>query len=400
MRFDGQGFLRLSNENRSFFISICIFVLVLFCLIRQATAQQDSTQTAADSLLIKQLEQQLAASSQPSAPQAATRAAQSTNPNISVIGDFRASYLAPARRHLDAEFHEAEISLQSIVDPYARADFFVALARDEESGEFGVELEEAFLTTQTLPAGLQLKLGKFRSTFGKINALHPHALPFLDMPSVYANYLSEEGLNDEGASLSWLVPNPLNFYQELTFEVTRGPRESPSFIMSETDRFLYSSHLKNFWDLTPNATLEIGLSGAIGPNEAARSSVLGGIDLTYKWKPLRFNAYKSFVLQLEALLSEKRISANEKPQTWGMYALSSYQVGRRWFLTGRFDYANQPGEANYVERAYSGILGWYATEFQKIELQYKTTASNAFERVHQIGVRALFIIGAHGAHVY
>lgn len=333
-------------------------------------------------------------------PASAARATPSVNPNISVIGDFRAHYLSPARRHFEAAFHEAEFSFQSVVDPYARADFFIALGRNEESGEFAVELEEGFLTTQSLPAGLQLRLGKFRSTFGKINMLHPHALTFVDVPSAYANYLGEEGLNDEGVSLSWLVPNPLNFYQELTLEVTHGPAESASFVTSESDRLLYLGHLKNFWDLTPNATLEAGCTGVWGQNDLAYSTVIAGLDLTYKWKPLRFNTYKSFVLQLEGLLSEKKISATERLRTWGMYALSTYQIGRRWFLSGRFDYANLPNNAQHVERAYSGILGWQLTEFQKAELQFKTTDSNVFDRTYQVLLRSVFIIGAHGAHVY
>jgi hypothetical protein len=376
-----------------------IVAFAWLCCNGRAWAQQDSTQTAADSLLLKQLEHQLAAS-QANAPQTAARVAPSTNPNLGVIGDFRASYLAPARRHFEAELHETEISLQSVVDPYVRADFFVSLARHEESGEFGVELEEAFLTTQTLPGGLQLKLGKFRGAFGKINVLHPHALPYADLPLMYASYLGEEGLNDEGASLSWLVPNPLNFYQELTLEATRGPSESASFTASAADRFLYLGHLKNFWDLTPNATLELGFTGLTGQNDAAFSTAIGGLDLTYKWKPLRFNTYKSFVLQIEALFSSKKISGKEKIRTWGAYALSTYQIGKRWFLTGRFDYANTPDHAAHVARAYSGVLGWQATEFQKAELQLKTTSSNGFERVYQVLLRSIFAIGAHGAHAY
>lgn len=375
-------------------------VVLVLCCATQLWSQQDSTQTAADSLLLKQLERQMGAAAQPSVPQAAPRTAPSTNPNISVIGDFRASYLTPARRHFESELHEAEISLQSVVDPYARADFFVALARDEESGEFGVELEEAFLTTQALPAGLQLKLGKFRGAFGKINAIHPHALPFIDAPNVYANYLGEEGLNDEGVSLSWLVPNPLNFYQELTLEATRGPAESVSFVASNADRFLYLAHLKNFWELSPNATLEFGFTGVTGQNDRAFTSTLGGLDLTYKWKPLRFNTYKSFVVQIEAVLSSKKNSREEKLRTWGMYALTTYQIGKRWFLSGRFDYANTPDDAAHVERAYSGILGWNATEFQKAELQFKTTEANTFAHVHEILLRSVFVIGAHGAHAY
>ena len=61
------------------------------------------------------------------------------NPDIAVIGDF----LGAAGRNLERpspamEMHESEASFQAIVDPYARADFFMSF------GESGVELEEGF----------------------------------------------------------------------------------------------------------------------------------------------------------------------------------------------------------------------------------------------------------------
>ena len=43
------------------------------------------------------------------------------------------------------QMHESEASFQAVVDPYARADFFISF------GEEGVELEEGFLTLTTLP---------------------------------------------------------------------------------------------------------------------------------------------------------------------------------------------------------------------------------------------------------
>lgn len=351
------------------------FILLFTVLISMAYSQQDPT---------------------PVQP----RTAPSTNPNMSVIGDFRAWYQTPARRHLDAEFNEAEIALQSVVDPYARADFFLSIARDPENGKFGIDLEEGYLTTLDLPLHLQLKAGKFRSSFGKINSLHPHALPFISLPNVYQNYLGDEGLNDEGVSLSWLVPNPFEFYQELTIEATRGPAKSPSFVRSEVDRFLYTGHVKNFWDLTDNATLELGLSGATGPNVAGFSTFLGGVDLTYKWKPLQFNTYQSLVLQTEMLWSDKKVGTDQRVKSWGMYSLATYQLAKRWFLTSRFDYSNTPDNASFVDHGFSGILGWYATEFQKVELEVKTTTSNSHDNVHQIVLRSIFVIGAHGAHAY
>jgi hypothetical protein len=363
-------------------------------------AQQQDT-TAVDTLLLKQLERDMAppAASAPEAP-APVRSAPSTNPNMSVIGDMQGSYRSNASRKLDAYLNEAEFSFQSVVDPYARADFFLSLARDPATGDFAADLEEGYVTTTDLPAHLQLKAGKFRMALGRVNPVHPHALPFIDMPNVLVNYLGDDGLNDGGVSLSWLVPNPFDFFQELTVEVTGGPSASPSFVRSGSSRYLYLAHLKNFWDLTDNATLELGLSGATGPNAFGYTTTLGGVDLTYKWKPLQYNTYQSFIWQTEALLSKEGTGSPEDLVSWGMYSALTYQLEKRTFLTGRFDYSNLPTSASAVERAYSATLGWYATEFQKIELEGKTTTSNVQDHYSQAWLRWIFVIGAHGAHAY
>ncbi|MGH8065861.1 MAG: hypothetical protein ACRERE_11655 [Candidatus Entotheonellia bacterium] len=72
-----------------------------------------------------------------------------------------------------------ELSLGGAVDPYFNAETHVTLNIDPLSGETTVELEEAFLTTQSLPYGLQLKAGHFFTEFGINNATHAHAWQWL-----------------------------------------------------------------------------------------------------------------------------------------------------------------------------------------------------------------------------
>lgn len=324
---------------------------------------------------------------------------RSTNPNISVIGDFQGQYKTPAARKMDLFLNEVEIALNASVDPYVRADFYLAYARDENTEEFHGTLEEAYLTTLALPGGLQIKAGKFRGTFGKSNLSHPHTLGYIDNPAIIENYFGE-ALIDEGISINWLVPNTLEFYQEFIFEVTRGPAENNSFSHAENSTFLYLAHLKNFWDVSDNSTLELGFSAANGANDSLRTTQLGGINLAYKWKPLRLNTYRSFSFESELLWSKKEITAKKNCNSFGLYAFSSYQLAKRWFIMGRFDYSNIPDNNKWIERGLSAIVSWHATEFQKLELQLKQVYSNKFSDYKALMLRSVFVIGAHGAHQY
>src|SRR6185436_5969205 len=97
----------------------------------------------------------------------------------------------------------------------------------------------------------------------------------------------------------------------------------------------------NFWDLTSNATLELGLAGIFGPNPWGNNTNIGVIDLTYKWKPVQFNTYKSFTFQNEFYFCSAD-SLEQTVNSIGWYSLVSMQVSKRTFLTARYDYTNLP----------------------------------------------------------
>ena len=375
------------------FKSLLIFLLFI---CRQATAQVAADSTAKDSILLKQIEEQMVANVQPAPVQ--VRSSLSFNPDIGVIGDFGASYDSRGKKNFNAYLNETELSLQAVVDPYIRADFFLSFTRDPETGKYGVEVEEGFLTTLSLPYKLQLKAGKFKEAVGRINPVHSHALPFIDMPNAFVNYFGD-GLNDEGVSVSWLVPNK-KFYQELIFQATSGSGESPSFHRQDNNRFLYLAHLKNFFTLSDNATLELGLTGITGPNDSSSITNMGTADLTYKWKPVKMNTYRSLTWQSEFYYSNAKYAVAKSHNSFGLYSLLQYQVAKRWFLTGRYDYAQKPYDKKILETAYSLTAGWLATEFQKIEIEPKFTQLNDHRSFTQVWLRWIFLIGAHGAHQY
>ena len=103
---------------------------------------------------------------------AAVSGAKVFNPDMAVIGDFLgAAGSNQVNPNPAFQMHESEASFQAVVDPYARADFFLSF------GEEGVNLEEGYLTLTSLPGGFLTKIGKMRAAFGKVNGLHNHVLP-------------------------------------------------------------------------------------------------------------------------------------------------------------------------------------------------------------------------------
>ena len=376
------------------------FTFIFFALIYFGNillAQQDST--SVDSLLIKQLEQQMQTAAPPPAPPAASRSAPTTNPDISAIGDFRSLYTNEGKRNVELYFNQLEMQVTSVVDPYARANFLFSFGKDSVNGDFSAGLEEATLTSIDLPYQLQATVGKFKPHFTKVNTLHPHAFSFVDFPTMLNRYFSDEGLFMEGISASWLVPNPSDFYQELDVEIGRS-EANHSLDQGNTNKLLYVGHLKNFFDLTDNATLELGLSGLSGVNNQQFSTTMAGVDVTYKWKPVQFNTFQSFTWQTEGLLCKTTTSTATDVQTYGAYSFLEYQVAERSFLGARYDYSALPGNKSTEDRVSSLLVRFQPTEFQILALEFQHNDRSYGANVNQVVLRAIFAIGTHGAHAY
>lgn len=372
----------------------------------QTSAVSDTSQSA-KTTAEQELEQELArelesteATVTPTAPQTGARSGvlQNLNPNIGVIGNFIGSKVLEREEEEDGfTFDEAEFSFQMVIDPYAKADVFVAVVPPEEA----VELEEAYITLLALPASLQARVGLFRPPFGKLNLTHPPETPFADqLPRMLNNFFGEEGLAETGVLVSALVPNPWQKYIELSVGAFDGDNEE-SFNGGVTSDLLYFGHLKSFFDLSESSSIEFGLSGVTAKNDSLgdfRTNILGA-DFIYRWKPPRLNRYKSFTLQSEFLYSQRKEAAGDI-KSWGMFAFAQQQLSKRFFLGGRFDYSEFPTSSAEREIAYSAILTFWPSEFQTIRLQYRHLNRNFADDDNAIFLQWVFITGAHGAHQF
>lgn len=277
------------------------------------------------------------------------------NPDIGVIGNLigaagpaaGTSSIAPQPSWT---LQESEVSLQSVVDPYARADFFLAF------GEEGVEVEEGYVTFNALPAGLLLKGGKFRANFGRLNAFHNHSLPWVDRPIVMFNLLGgstdepDTGIKDAGISVSRHFPLG-NVFVEANGEVFRG-ESGAIFKASRRSDLSAVAHLKNYLDLSERANVEAGLSYGRGKNENGSdyATEIYGADFTYRWRPLERAIYRSLALRSELIWS-RREQLDRRVNAFGYYTSADYQFARRWTAGVRYDDSGRAVEGDRVTAA-------------------------------------------------
>lgn len=317
------------------------------------------------------------------------------NPDIAVIGDFLgAAGDNPVNPNPALEMHESEASFQAIVDPYARADFFLSF------GQEGVELEEGYVSFPAIPGGLLLKVGKTRAAFGKVNTLHNHVLPWTDRPLVTENLVGgEEGISDAGFSVARLIPNPWIFL-EATGQVYRG--ESPGLFQTyQRSDLSYVGHLRAYQDLTEESNLDFGFSYAHGKNEAGPefATILYGTDFTFRYRPLRRAIYHSFVARSELIWSQ-RDQTGGRQDAFGFYVSGDYQFARRWFAGVRYDDSDRANDAFLTDKGYSLLLTYWPSEFSQIRGQFRRTDYAEGETANELLFQFQFSIGAHGAHPF
>jgi len=327
------------------------------------------------------------------------------NPAISVIGNFVGVVGDnPMNDEPPLQLSEVEIAFQAVVDPYSRADFYLAAGPD------GLEIEEGFITFTALPGNILLKAGKLRAQFGKMNTLHTHRLPSVDRPLVTENLVGgEEGLSDAGMSVSHLIPNEVLFF-ELTGEVFAG--HSDVFESPKKSHVVYLGRARAYRDLSESTNLDVGFSYAHGPTDVGQENAtddepapvlskdLYGVDVTLRYRPLRQAIYRRLNLRTELVWSRQDFGAGPRASAFGFYALGEFQFARRWYIGARADRSGRALSPDDVDSGASVFLTFWPTEFSQVRGQYRYTSYAEGVKGNEFLFQFNFSIGAHGAHVF
>ena len=330
---------------------------------------------------------------------------------------------------------EVELYLGATVDPYFNA--YTTLAY--HPGHF--EVEEAVFQTTCLPAGFQVKGGKFLSDFSRINRQHPHTWDFVDRPLISELVFGDHGLLETGAQLSWLAPTP--FHLLLGLEAAQGDNErmfnyiDGDHLPDHSGPRLWVGWLKFSPNLPQRHGLQVGLFGSSGKDQEAHDGngdgtedhwldgegSFWGADFVYKYDSPKQHGRGDWLVQGEylyrridldvighdlnpAMVGRSLVKNQDGFYIQGVYGfLPRWRAGLRWDMVGltnedRYPPGNSEDFGN--SSRYSGMIDWSPSEFSRLRFQTSygdwALVDGDREKFWQVFVQAIINIGAHGAH--
>ena len=334
-----------------------------------------------------------------------------------------------------------ELSLAGAVDPYLYGEAHLIYFIDPIEGESVFELEEAFLTTQQLPFGLQVKAGQYFTEFGRINPRHPHQWEWMDLPVINARLFGPDGMRAPGARVAWLTPLP--WHSELFVGAQNANGETMASFLASDEFFeerpvggrpfaeqdsnafnglVYSLRWENGFDISREWSAAVGLSALFGPNATGPDgdTRIYGTDVTLKWRPVRHNRGSPYFLSQtevmyrdydadDAQTEDGEAVAGDDLEDWGFYTQALYSWEPRWRGGVRFEYASGSGESvggrdNDPFRddrfRVSPLLEFLPSEFSRVRLQYNYDVADHLEDddAHSVWLGFEYLLGAHPPH--
>jgi hypothetical protein len=357
---------------------------------------EDSAEDTADELedlrsQVKDLEERLASSRPPISPSAMNPAMTAF---INGIGrwDDRAVY-TPGGDRIDDRLilRSLEVDLRAAVDPFADAVATFSL-EGEPGGGFEADLEEAYVVVKQLPIldaaplGLKLKLGRFRAPFGTANRIHLHDLPWTTRPLPVTALLGSEngstfeaGFSAIGADAEMILPELIpGVVMEVNADVLDGGGAAVSAPVGDGHRHLgYLGRWNAFYTAKDAHDFNLGASAYVERGD--QYARLYGVDLTYKWKPVKAGEFHSAVLGGEIIWADRAFVADgaaagaplarTTPMAW--YAFGQYQLSWHTYLGARYDVAESPVDGVTTTRVAAAYLSYYTSEFLRFRAGYE-----------------------------
>ncbi len=336
-----------------------------------------------------------------------------SNKGSNVTGNDRAGGFDVFQRSM-------ELNLAASVDPFARGYAVFNASADPITGEATATVEEAAIVTTSLPWNLTLKGGRFFGEFGRLSYIHDHELPFVTRPRVLDEYIGGESLTN-GLQLNYLLPIP--HYVSLTAGVG-NQFGSPPDNVGDFRPFLglnFWGRTSTYFDLTPDISLEPGVSGLLNPKTNYPGGALSlpngstltererrvvGTDLMVRYQPLRNNQFQSLTWGTELLYSDNSYDINspgspvfgETVGSFGLYSYLTYKFHRQWSAGFEFQWVQDVLNSRDQTYSYSPYITWAISHWNQLRLQYTHTDRSLLSGLgpdDAVFLQWVWIIGSH-----
>lgn len=305
---------------------------------------------------------------------------------------------------------------------------FITVALELEDGETGIELEEAWFQTLTLPVGLGVKAGQMFSSIGYHNIKHPHSWDFVNAPLPYAVFLGTT-FADTGVQLRWVAPTVL--FIELGGELMGG-YSFPAAGGASRGTGVYTVFAKFGGDVGQSNAWTAGIS-FLSAEAEGRESVIDAqdslfftgesdvliLDFVWKWAQNGNPRQRNFMFATEYLRRKEdgvvdRVTPGA-PESGtydgtqdGFYIYGVYQWRPKWRVGLRYDQISPDNRVNGLSmptllddnsstRRLSAMVDWSHSEFSRLRFEVNETEAGT-DNLTAVFVQYIMSIGSHGAH--
>ena len=307
-----------------------------------------------------------------------------SNKRNAVIEKLQGDGHSPDKR--GAELQQIEFSIGGRVKGWD-AEAHIVYSEDE------VEVEEAFITSNEMPYGLELKIGYYFTEFGLMNKEHLHNWIWVDQPIVVSRMFGGEGMRGAGVRLKWNLPTNwksavligaqdssgdlmVNFHgtghdhgeeeeghDDEHEEFEEGIANRP-LVDTETrtlEDIAWSFRWENQFKIAADTRMSFGLSAAYGSNATGDNgyTFLYGADLKFQGKMKGHRP--DWVWQTEYIRRKYHASAfdfedDDDPSEnfslgsanvhdWGAYTMFVKNLAPKWSAGLRADYVSGSGNS-------------------------------------------------------
>lgn len=327
-----------------------------------------------------------------------------TNPDISAIGQVLMNHSngrsSPDCGKYVLALGETEVVLDAPLNPYLKGTFVVSL----EDG--AADVEEAYATlVRGLPLDLALKAGKYRVGFGKLNAVHSHAYPFIETPRVLdpegARLLpGKESFNDVAVEASTLIPFPGGLATTLSASFLEGDSFHPD---TSAVAHGWLAHASNAFLLGPVAS-DIGVSLTQGVHDVAAGTktTVFGADAKAKLTATPLLAVTIGAEYLHRSGDRKAPTGGQgRNARYGFYTYTDARYHTRYDGGVLYERYQDPSGNGQVSWALRPFVGFSVLEESTIlRLSYEYFAPAGADEVSTIEMQLLFSMGPHKAHQF